>query len=432
MTSALSTLRQSFSPLKDGNFRIYLSGQAVSLIGTWLQVTAQGWVVWTLTGLNAELGKVNMFATLPLLLLSPWTGAIADRFDRRKLLIGTQAVAMLLAFILALLVQTNSVRIEHVYVLSFLLGVVNALDFPAQQAFLGDLSGIGEVRKAVNLNITMLQMSRIFGPAVAGFLIGSLGIAPAFWINGLSFIAVIISLVFVRSNQVRSNKVELGSDGKSTSTFSAALRFIREQPRMIDLIIFTIITTFFGLSIILNILPAVAETILHGDANTLGVITAASGAGALIGVSIVAPLVQAMKRTGMILSIALVWMGFWFLGFAAAITIPAAFFTLFMVSIAPPVIIPTANGLIQIMSPPSMRARILSIFVMVSFGMQPVAAVVIGYSADQFGLPATIAMNAVALIICGVIMVLRPVLRSWDTTRLSEPSVVVAPALESI
>jgi len=132
------TIIQGFSPLKLPNFRLYISGQAVSLIGTWLQITAQSWVVWELTHSEAALGIVAMFGALPILLLGPWTGVIADRFNRRWLLIFTQAGMMLLAFILAALVQLKIVQIWHVYLLSLLLGIFSALDFPTQQAFLGD------------------------------------------------------------------------------------------------------------------------------------------------------------------------------------------------------------------------------------------------------------------------------------------------------
>src|SRR5690349_11721364 len=168
MTSVFSTLRESFSPLRFPNFRIYLSGQAVSLIGTWLQVTAQAWLVWTLTGSEEASGIVAMLGALPFLLFGPFAGVIAERTDRRKLLIVTQVAAMLLAFALAVLVQTGLVQIWHVYLLSFLLGTVNALDVPTQQTFLGDLSGTTELRRAVNLNAMILQVSRIVGPAIAG------------------------------------------------------------------------------------------------------------------------------------------------------------------------------------------------------------------------------------------------------------------------
>ena len=181
-----STLRESFSPLKIRNFRIYLGGQAISLVGTWLQMTTQGWVVWELSHSATALGLVAMLGSLPILLLGPWAGVWADRLDRRKLLIASQAGAMLLAFVLALLTQTGLVQLWHVYLLSALLGIITAIDIPAQQAFLGDLSGMAEIRKAVNMNITMLQVSRILGPALAGIIIASMGAAMAFWLNANS------------------------------------------------------------------------------------------------------------------------------------------------------------------------------------------------------------------------------------------------------
>src|SRR5262245_63679529 len=144
------TLHGKFSPLPSPNFRIYIGGQAISLIGTFLQITAQAWVVWQLTHSEAALGVATTLYALPLLLFSPYAGFWVDRLDRRKLLIGTQIGAMLLAFVLAALTRTGLVQVWHIYVLSFLLGTVNVLDFPAQQAFLGDLTGMAEVRKAVD------------------------------------------------------------------------------------------------------------------------------------------------------------------------------------------------------------------------------------------------------------------------------------------
>lgn len=421
MNSVLSTLRSSFSPLRDRNFRTYLGGQAISLIGTWLQVTAQAWVVWKLTGSNASLGGLTIVNSIPLLILTPWTGVWADRLDRRKLLIYTQIGAMLLAFILAFLTQTETVQIWHVYVLSFALGVITALDLPAQQAFLGDLSGIAEVRKAVNLNITVLQVSRILGPALAGFIVGAVGAATAFWLNGLSFLAVVASLVLVRAKQVRSSVT-----AHSTGGFGESVRFALSKPRIIDVIIFAILTTFFGLSLILNVLPAVADDVLKGDANTLGALMAASGAGALIGVLFVAPLVQNTRRTGIALSIMLIWMGVWFYLFSLTTNLGLAAITMFFSSITPPTVITTANGFLQVSSPPAMRARLLSLFVMVSFGIQPFAALIVGNMADHFGVSTAIALNAVGLVIGGILMVLRPGLRAWETDEIPSPAAPIS------
>ena len=150
-----------------------------------------------LTKSEAALGIVASFATVPLLVFAPFAGTIADRVDRRKLLIATQFCAMMLAFILAILIGTGQVQLWHVYILALALGIVGALDFPAQQAFLGDLAGMTLVRKAVNLNAMFLQVSRIIGPAVAGFIIARFGTATSFWLNGISFIPVIASLLIV-------------------------------------------------------------------------------------------------------------------------------------------------------------------------------------------------------------------------------------------
>lgn len=405
----LQTFLSSFEPLRQRNFAIYLSGQAVSLIGTWLQATAQGWVVWELSGSEAALGIVAAFTALPLLLLGPFAGAIADRFDRRKLLIATQVVAMLLAFILAFLVQTKLVQLWQVYILALALGVVSALDFPAQQAFLGDLSGMHLVRKAVNLNAMILQVSRILGPAFAGAIITAVGTATAFWLNGLSFLAVIVSLVLVRSQQVRSR-----SKNHPLKDFAVALRFLQTQPRLQDILTLVVFVTFFGLSV-LNIMPAVATKVLGGDAQSLGLLLAASGAGALISVIFVLPYVQAARRTGVVIAGAVIWMGIWILVFSQMKSLPLAMGAILLYSIGAPAVIATSLGLSQLMAPQDMRARIVSLFVMVSFGLQPISSLYVGYMAEWLGVPTTILLNGIFLVAGGALMlVLRPALRHWS------------------
>ncbi len=186
--SLLQTYTHSFSPLKNRNLRIYLGGQAISMLGTWMQVAAQSWVVWELTQSESALGIVVMLNSIPLLVLAPWAGGIADRFNRRSILLVTQGIAMVLAFVLAILIQRGLIEIWHIYLCSLLLGVISALDFPAQQAFIGDLSGMGQVRQAVTLNIMALQVGRMIGPFIAGILLKSVGNASSFWINGFSFL----------------------------------------------------------------------------------------------------------------------------------------------------------------------------------------------------------------------------------------------------
>jgi len=401
--------QDSFSPLRNLNLRYYLSGQAVSLIGTWLQVTAQGWVVWQISHSTLALGVTGMLSTLPILLFGPWAGVWADRLDRRKLLVATQFAAMLLAFALAVLTQLRLVQLWHVYILSVLLGTVTALDMPSQQAFLGDLAGMGEVRRAIVLNAMIVQVSRTLGPALAGFIIGAVGAASAFWLNGVSFLFVIGTLLVVRSNQVRKvGKVD------PLREFWEGLRFIGTQPRLLDLILFVVIQTFLALTII-SILPSVATDVLHGQAQVLGWLLAASGLGALISTLFVVPVAQIQRRTGLVVGLLVVWMGGWLLAVAFSTWLPFTLLGLFMASLTPPVVYTTASGFLQVSSPPNMRARLLSTYVMLTFGLQPFASLFIGFSAQRLTTPGAVALNGVLLIaLSGLILFFRRGLLHWE------------------
>jgi MFS family permease len=413
--SLLQTYTGSFAPLKNRNLRIYLGGQAISLLGTWMQVAAQSWVIWELTKSESSLGIVVMLNSIPLLILAPWAGAIADRFNRRFILLATQAIAMVLAFVLAALIQTGLIQIWHIYLCALILGIISALDFPAQQAFIGDLSGMGQVRQAVTLNIMALQVGRMIGPAIAGVLLESLGNAAAFWINGFSFFIVLLSIFLVRSEQTPHK------GGTARGQFRETLDFIRSQPRMIDLLVFASLVTFFGLSIF-NILPSVADHVLQGDAKTFGLLSASSGAGALISTIFLLPLSQAAKRIGLIVSGAAVWMGTFFFLLSQSTWLVLSMTAIFLVSLGAPLILTTGLGVMQIMSPGNMRARIISLFTMLTFGLQPISSIIIGYSAEYFGTQNTIMLAAIFLATGAALMFFfRNGLRQWELTPSVEP-----------
>lgn len=408
LSSVLKTYAGSFAPLKLPNLRIYLGGQAISLLGTWMQATAQSWVVWELTHSETALGIVIMLNTLPLFVLAPWVGSIADRYNRRTILLGTQVVAMLLAFILAFLIQTHLVQIWHIYVLSMLLGVVNALEFPAQQTFIGDLSGMGQVRQAITLNIMTLQLARMLGPAVAGIVLKWAGAATAFWLNGVSFFVVILSLLMVQSQQVQS-PIKSGR-----GQFRETLEYVRQQPRMIDLMVFATLVTFFGFSI-LNILPAVADRVLKGDAQTFGLLLASSGAGALLSTLVLLPLAQASKRIGLIVGGATLWIAASYLLLGMSAWLPLSMIAIFSVSLGAPLVLTTGLGVLQLMAPTDMRGRIISLFIMLTFGSQPLASLAIGYSAEKLGTQTAILTSALLLLIsAALILFLRSGLRNWE------------------
>lgn len=399
----------SFAPLKNRNLRIYLGGQAVSLLGTWMQSTAQSWVVWELTQSESSLGIVVMLNSLPLLLMAPWAGSIADRFNRRMILLVTQSIAMLLAFSLALLIQTQLVQIWHIYIFAFILGTINALDFPAQQAFIGDLSGMSQVRQAITLNIMGLQVARMLGPAIAGILLKVVGSAAAFWINGFSFMVVLLSIFMVRSHQQEINK-HSGGRGQ----FRETVDYIRAQPRMIDLMVFAALVTFFGLSI-MNILPSVADHVLNGDSQTFGLLFGASGAGALISTLILLPLSQASKRVGLIISGAAVWMGTFYFLLSRSTWLPLSMMAIFFVSLGAPLVLTTGLGVMQLMAPANMRARIISLFTMLTFGLQPLSSLFIGYTAEMLGTQTVIMINSLCLVAGALFMFFfRKGLRDWE------------------
>ncbi len=419
MTCIVRTLRASFTPLRLPNLRTYLIGQGISLLGTWMQITAQSWLVWELSHSETALGITAMLGSLPLLLFGLWTGVWLDRLDRRKLLIGAQIAAMLLAFILALLVITGTVQLWHVYVLSLLLGCVTAIDFPAQQAFIGDLTGMTVVRKAVVLNAMVVQIGRMVGPALAGLIIGSIGLGLAFTLNGLSFVAVLISLFLVRAQQTKSSR-----EGGQLSAVLEGLKFIRSQPRVQDIILFAVLVVFFGISL-LNFFPSLVAETLGGDAQTLGLLLAAAGAGALIGVTIFAPLAQSFKRTGVVMGLGVMWAGFWWIMVSRAQSVPLSMLFCCLVAWGTPAVMTTANGLLQTMAPPAMRGRLLATYLIVSFGIQPISALVIGFVADRVGTPNAMLICGVALIICALLMLaLRPGLRFWEAPHASEPVVM--------
>jgi MFS family permease len=316
---------------------------------------------------------------------------------------------MILAFAFALLVQTGLIQLWHVYVLAGLLGIVSSLDLPTQQAFIGDLSGMDQVRRAVVTNSMIIQISRTAGPALAGWLIGALGVAPAFWINGATFPAVIATLVLIRATQVR-----LGARGNALGDYRQALRFIRKNPRVLDLVLFTALVAFLAMSA-LFIFPAVAGRAYGAGPELYGVMLGASGAGALVGSEVLTPIAQGFRRTGLVLTAATLWSGAWLMVFALTTRVPLALAAIFFTSLTVPVVLTTANGLIQVLAPPDMRARLLTTLLMVSFGVLPLATVLTGLNSDFIGPLPALGINGGLLTAASLLMlVLRRGLGSWE------------------
>lgn len=409
-----------FSPLRNRNYATYMAGQAISLIGTFMQIVAQQWYVWEVTRDAKWIGIVGALSFAPTFFLAPFAGSIADRYNRRLLVLATQIVEMLLAFLLAALIWGGMRNVYVICVFSIILGFTASINFPAQAALIGDMVGMAEVRKAASFNASVFQIGRLIGPAIAGWVVATLGTAPAFFINGVSYIAVIISLLIIRANQVRK---EGGSS--ILGEFGEAVKFVRSQPRIIDLLLSAVLMTMTVFSATTLFAP-LADITLNGGADSpkiMGYLTAASGLGALVGALFIGPRYATVSRVGVAVTIALLWSGIWL---ALSYFISSMFFAMlciFCVSITLPIVLAGSNSLIQTLAPSNMRARILSVFQMITFGAQPLGTLFVGFTGNLLGPIDAITLNG-GILLVGALMIwlTRKDFIAWQAERKVAPT----------
>ena len=369
----------AFRSLRVFNYRLWALGSLVSNIGTWMQRTAQDWLV--LTELTPHSGTaVGVVMGLqfgPQLLLLPWTGYAADRFDRRKLLIVTQAVSGILALALGLLVVTGLVQLLHVYVLAFLSGCVNAVDSPARQTFVSDLVGDENLSNAVALNSTSINAAQMVGPAVAGILIAVVGSGWAFLINAASFGAVLASLGLLRVKELHAN----ARAGRSRGSLMEGFRYVRSRPDLKAILCMLFLIGTFGLSFPIFI-STMSVKIFHGGAGQYGLLTSVMAVGTLAGALLAAG--REKPRFGLLLTSVLIFgIGFAF----AAITPNAWLFGAALVVIGVSVLTFTnsTSSLMQLSTEPAMRGRVMALRVAIGVGATPIGAPIVGWIADAFG-----------------------------------------------
>ena len=283
---------------------------------------------------------------------------------------------------------------------------------PTQGAFIGDLSGMGEIRKTMMLYAMMIETGRFLGPAIAGLVVAQFNLATAFVLNGLSFLAVIISLFLVRAEQIRRPP-----SGNLLQNFGEAVRYIRTQPRIADLLACSLSVTVFIFSS-LQLSAPIADTVLNGGPELVGYLLAASGAGALFGVFVVAPQIQRIDRAGMALSAALLWSGLWLIFTSLFTWAPLVIVGIFLYSVMIPVVLATVGALIQILAPTDMRARLLSVSSMLSTGVQPLGALMVGWTGNALGPMAAIRVNGLLMATVALtLLLLHRQFRSWVVVR---------------
>jgi MFS family permease len=372
-------LRSTFRSLRNPNYRIWAAGALVSNIGTWMQRTAQDWIVLTeLTDRNAtSMGIVMGLQFGPQLLMLPLTGYAADHFNRRKLIFCTQVAMGLLALGLGLLTVTGLVKLWHVYIFAFLLGCAAAFDAPARQTFVAELVEERDLPNAVGLNSTSFNAARMFGPALAGLLISAVGSGWVFLINAVSFLAVLGSLVALHPHRLRPTQRAVRTRGSFAEGFRYVLR--RSDLKLILFMLFVIST--FGLNFTIFI-STMAVKVFGAGAGQYGILTSMLAAGSVTGALMTAA--RAKPSIAVLLVGALMFAA----GCTAAALMPSYFLfgaMLFVIGISVQTLTTTTSTLVQTSTEPAMRGRVIAILMAIIFGGTPIGSPIAGWIADHFG-----------------------------------------------
>lgn len=369
--SAGAWVRATFSSLRVRNYRLFFIGQAISLSGTWMQGVAQSWLVLKLTDSGSALGVVVALQFLPVLLLAPYGGVLADRFSKRRLLFVTQGSAAALALALGALVATGEIRLWMLYVLALLLGAVNALDNPTRQSFVHELVGAETLRNAVTLNSLEVNLCRVIGPALAGVLILKVGLAPCFILNGLSYFAVLWCLWLMTGTELHRDALVAPAKGQIREGFA----YVRRSPLILDVLVMMAIvgTLTYEFQVML---PLLAKFTFNGNAAAYAVLTSATGVGAVVG-----GLLTAGRRKATVRGLTLASLGFGVAMIAVALSPTIVVAVLFMVVVGGFSIAFTSltNTILQIESAPTMRGRVMSLWSVAFLGSTVIGAPVIGW-----------------------------------------------------
>ena len=399
-------LGRTFAALQYPNYRLWFMGQLVSLVGTWMQTTAQGFLVFQLTRSPAYLGYVGFAAGAPSLLLMLFGGVIADRLPRRNLLVVTQTTMMLLAFILAGLTFTNTVQPWHIILLALALGTANAFDAPAAQAFVLELVERKNLTNAIALNGSLGNLATVVGPTVAGLTYAAFGAAWCFTLNGLSFIAVITALLLMRLPQ-RPPALRTQSP---VAQLKEGLRYLLGHPLLRMLLGVPAVAVLF-VAIYGTLLPAWAVDVLHGDATVNGLLQSARGAGSLIGALMIASLGH-LGRRGRWLTLGSFVYPSLILVLALTRTLPLSMTALVGVGLGGMMVYNMANALVQSQVSDEFRGRVMSVYSLIMFGGMPLGSLWAGTAARYLGAPLTLILGAAVALVCAALFwVLAPQLR---------------------
>jgi MFS family permease len=381
------------------NYRLYFGGQLVSLVGTWMQAVAQGWLILQLTGDPFLLGVVAAMQWIPVMVLGLFGGLITDALPKRQTLIVTQAIKMGLSFAMFALVFTGRVEVWQVMVLALLGGLTNVVDMPTRQAFSVEMVGREDVGNAVALNSAMFNAARVLGPAVAGLTIGAFDISTAFLIDAVSFLAVLIALLAMRDSELRVVPpiARPTSVNEVFEGLREGLSYVRRTPLVLLGITVVGLVATFGMNFQV-VIPPLTEQILHSDATGYGFLMAASGLGSLVAALFIA--FSPRSRIGLIAG------GSILVGLAEiALGLSSVFFIslvlMFFVGLGAIAMAATANTTIQLAVPDHLRGRTMAVYTTVFAGSTPVGGLLMGWVASRFGIVEAMLLGGVACSIVG-------------------------------
>src|SRR5271157_4764989 len=394
--SPRSRVATAVRALRHRNFQLFFAGQLISLVGTWMQTVAQSWLVYRLTGSTLLLGTVGFASQIPVFLVAPIGGTVADRANRHRIVIATQTASMVLAFILAVLTLTHRIQVWQIMVLAAGLGVVNAFDIPARQAFLMDMVGREDLMNAIALNSSMFNGARIIGPAVAGIVVAWVGEGWCFFANAVSYIAVIAGLLMMKI----THPVSLANEGSPIEHILEGFRFVARAAPLRSLLLLLGLVSLVGMPYSV-LMPVFASQILHGGAKALGWLMGATGVGALLGALTLATR-SGLKGLGSVIAMCAAGFGVSLIAFAASEMFWLSLILLLPVGFTMMVQMASTNTLLQSMVADQMRGRVVALYTMMFMGVAPFGAFFAGAIAHRIGAPWTVAIGGAACIVGAV------------------------------
>jgi MFS family permease len=380
-------LRATFASLHNRNYRLFFAGQSVSMVGTWMQKVAQAWLVLELTDSGVMLGVTAALQQLPTLVLTPWGGLLADRLDKRKILLVTQALCAAPALALGILTLTDNVTIWVVMALALLLGVIESLDKPARHTFVSEIVGNDHIANAVTLNNVIVNIGKVAGPAVAGILIATVGLAPSFLINAASFVAVLVGLALIRTGDL----TRATPTPRARGQLREGLRYVRGRPDLLAPLVLMTVTGLLAYEWTV-MLPLLARDTFDGGADAAGLMFTAMGAGAIVGGLALAAVLKA--TTNRLVALGLVFAGT-LVATAAAPSLTVALGCLVVVGAASVAFRTVASSVLQLRAEPEMRGRVIALLMVAIGGTTPIGGPLVGWIGDRYGARTTLVVAAV-------------------------------------